>query len=177
MITIFSGYPLYFLSRLKSWFENCWFQTSDPNLIKSKNIAFIKKTPQSSVLSYQCRILSSISEAALCLLLIAVTLHTSRDIYHPISIAINTNRGLRPRTHLYLQLPLFFVLLRLHKPCSGFLPPLSRSNQTLWLVRTIGASTRWKRSQRRTCQWANVSIVWGEIDILYSWQWISLTCL
>ena len=43
MITIFSIDLLYFLSRLKSQFKNRQFQTSDLNLIKSKNTAFIKK--------------------------------------------------------------------------------------------------------------------------------------
>ena len=152
MRTIFPADLLYFLSWLKSRFENSQFQTSDLNPIKSKNMTFIKKTLQSSVLSYQCRILFGISEAVLRLILIAVTLRTSRDIYHPISVAINTSRGLWPQTHLYLQLHLFFALLHLHKPYSGFLPPLSRSNQTPWLARTIGASARRKRSQRRTCQ-------------------------
>ena len=144
MRTIFPADLLYFLSRLKSQFENSRFQTFDLNPIKSENTAFIKKTPQSPILSYQRRILFGISEAAFCLLLIVVTLCTSWDIYHPISIAINTSRGLQPQTHLYLQLPLFFALLRLHKPCSGFLPPLNRSNQTLWLERATGAST-WRR--------------------------------
>ena len=32
------------------------------------------------------------------------------------------------------------MLLYLHKPCSSFLHPLSRSNQTPWLASTIGAS-------------------------------------
>ena len=129
MITIFSTDPLYFLSRLKGRFENSRSQTSDLNPIKSENTASIKKTPQSSVLSYQRRILFGISEVVLHHLLIVVALRTSRDIYHPISVAINTSRRLQPRTHLYLQLPLFFALLRLHKPCSGFLPPFHRSNQ------------------------------------------------
>ena len=152
MRTIFFTDLLYFLSWLKSRFENRHFQTSDLNPIKSENTTFIKKTPQSFVLSYQCRILFGISEAALCLLLIAVTLRMSQDIYHPIFVAINTSRGLRPQTHLYLQLPLLFMLLCLHKPCSGFLPPLSRSNQTPWLASTIKASAWWKRSRRRTYQ-------------------------
>ena len=146
MIAIFSADLLYLLFRLKSQFENSQFQTSDLTPIKSENMAFIKKTPQSSVPRYQRRILFGISEVALRFLLIAVILRMSRDIYHPISVAINTSRGLWPQTHLYLQLPLFFTLLCLHKPCRGFLPPLSRSNQTPWLVRTIRASARWKRS-------------------------------
>ena len=82
MITIFSVDLLYFLSWLKSRFENSWFQTSNLNPIKSKNTAFIKKTHQSSILSYQCRILFGISEVALCLLLIVVAFCTSRDVHH-----------------------------------------------------------------------------------------------
>ena len=77
MRTKFPADLLYFLSRLKSRFENSRFQTSDLNPIKSENMTFIKKTPQSSVLSYQRHILFGISEAALHLLLIAVTLRTS----------------------------------------------------------------------------------------------------
>jgi len=77
MTTIFSTDLLYILSCLESQFENSRFQTSDLNLIKSKNMAFIKKTLQSSVLSYQRRILFGISEAVLHLLLIAVTLRMS----------------------------------------------------------------------------------------------------
>ena len=146
MRTIFPADLLYFLSRLKSRFENSQFQTSDLNPIKSKNTAFIKKTPQSSILSYQHRIFFDISEAVLRLLLIIVTLRTSRDIYHPIFVAINTSRGLWPQTHPYLQLLLFSMLLRLHKLYRGFLPPLSRSNRTPWLARTIEASVRQKRS-------------------------------
>ena len=144
MRTIFPANLLYFLSWLKSRFENSRFQTSDLNPIKSKNTAFIKKTLQFSILSYQRRILLGISGWRFVFLLIAVTLRTSRDIYHPIFVAINNSRGLWPRTHLYLQLPLFFALLCLHKPYSGFLPPLNRSNQTLWLERATGAST-WRR--------------------------------
>ena len=150
MRTIFPADLLYFLSRLKSQFENSRFQTSDLNPIKFENMAFIKKTPQSSILSYQCCILFGISEAVLRLILIAVTLRTSRDIYHPISVTTNTSRGLRPQAHPHLQLLLFSTLLRLHKPYSGFLHPLSRSNQTLWLARTTRASARQRRFQRRT---------------------------
>ena len=119
MRTMFPADPLYFLFRLKSRFENSRFQTSDLNPIKSKNTAFIKKTLQFSILSYQRRILLGISGVVLHLLLIAVTLHMSRDIYHPISVATNTSRGLRPQTHPYLQLLLFSALLRLHKPYSS----------------------------------------------------------
>ena len=146
MTTILSVASLYFLFRLKSQFENSRFQTPDLTPIKSKSTAFIEKTPRSSVLSYQRRILFGISEAVLRLILIAVTLRTSRDIYHPIFVAINTSRGLWPQTHPYLQLLLFSMLLRLHKLYRGFLPPLSRSNRTPWLARTIEASVRQKRS-------------------------------
>ena len=82
MITIFSADLLYLLSRLKSRFENSRFQTSDFNPIKSENMASTKKTPQSSILSYQHRILFGISGAALRLLLIVVAFCTSRDIYY-----------------------------------------------------------------------------------------------
>jgi len=77
MRTIFPADLLYFLSRLKSQFENSRFQTFDLNPIKSENTAFIKKTPQSPILSYQRRILFGISEATLRFLLIAVTLRMS----------------------------------------------------------------------------------------------------
>ena len=90
MITIFSIDLLYLSSRLKNRFENSRFQTSDFNMINSENTASTKKTPQSSILSYKRRIFFGISEAALHLLLIAVTLRTFRDIYHPISVATNT---------------------------------------------------------------------------------------
>ena len=82
MITIFSVDLFYFLSQLKSQFENSRFQTSDLNLIKSKNMASTKKTPQSFIISYQCRILFGITGATLRLLLIAVAFCTSRDIYY-----------------------------------------------------------------------------------------------
>ena len=82
MITIFYVDLLYFLSRLKSRYENRRFQTPDLNPIKSKNTASIKKTPQSSVLSYQHGILFGISGVALHLLLIVVSFLTSRDIYY-----------------------------------------------------------------------------------------------
>ena len=77
MRTIFFTDLLYFLSCLKSRFENSHFKTSDLKPTKYENTAFIKNTPQSFVLSYQRRILFGISEAALRLLLIVVTLHTS----------------------------------------------------------------------------------------------------
>ena len=82
MITMFSVNLLSFLSRLKSRFENSRFQTSVLNPIKFENTAFIKKTSQSSVLSYQCCILFGISEVALHLLLIVVAFCMSRDFYH-----------------------------------------------------------------------------------------------
>ena len=82
MITILSIDLLYFLSWLKSRFENSRFRTSDLTPIKSKKMAFIEKTPQSSVLSYQHHTLSDFSGTALHLLLIAVAFYTSRDIYY-----------------------------------------------------------------------------------------------
>ena len=82
MTTIFSINLLSFLSQLKSQFENSRFQTSDLTPIKFENTAFIEKTPQCSILSYQCCILFGISGAALRLLLIAVAFCMSRDIYY-----------------------------------------------------------------------------------------------
>ena len=72
MTTIFSVDLLYLLSRLESRFENSRFQTSDLNPIKSKNMASTKKTPQSSILSYQHCIFFGISGAMLHLILIVV---------------------------------------------------------------------------------------------------------
>ena len=77
MITIFSVALLYFLSQLKSRIENSQFQTSNLNSIKSENMAFIRKTPQSSILSYQRCILFDISAVVLQLLLIVVAFCTS----------------------------------------------------------------------------------------------------
>ena len=82
MTTIFCTDLLYLLSQLESRFENNRFQTSNLNPIKFENTASIKKTPQSSILSYQCRILSGISGVALRILLIAVAFYTSQDIYY-----------------------------------------------------------------------------------------------
>ena len=72
MRTIFPADPLYLLSRLKRQSKSSRFQTPDLNLIKSENTASIKKTPQSSVLSYQCRIFFGIIGVTLRLLLIVV---------------------------------------------------------------------------------------------------------
>ena len=82
MTTIFPVDLLYLLSRLKSQSKSSRFQTPDLNPIKSENTASIKKTPQSSVLSYQRQILSGIGGAALCLLLIVVAFCMSQDIYY-----------------------------------------------------------------------------------------------
>ena len=82
MTTIFFADLLYLLSRLESRFENSRFQTSHLNLIQSENTASTMKTPQSSILSYQCRIFFDIIGATLRLLLIAVAFCTSRDIYY-----------------------------------------------------------------------------------------------
>ena len=82
MRTIFPADLLYLLSWLKSQSKSSRFQNPDLNPIKSENTAFIKKTPQSSVLSYQRHILSGISGAVLRLLLIAVAFCMSRDIYY-----------------------------------------------------------------------------------------------
>jgi len=129
MITIFSIDLLYFLSRLKSQFENSRFQTSDLNPIKSENMAFIKKTPQSFILSYQRRILFGISEAALHLLLIAVAFCMSRDVHH-LASWLQIPAECFGLEHVYTHnCSCSFALLHLHKPYSSFLPPLSRSNQ------------------------------------------------
>ena len=82
MRIIFLADLLYLLSRLKSRSKSSLFQTPNLNPIKSKNMTSIKKTPQSSILSYQCRIFFGISGATLHLLLIAVAFCTSRDIYY-----------------------------------------------------------------------------------------------
>ena len=129
MITIFSIDLLYFLSRLKSRFENSWFQTSNLNPTKSKNTASIKRTPQPSVLGYQHRILFGISVVALRLLIIAVAFRTSRDIHHLASWLQIPAEG-SGLEHIYTRnCSCSFALLRLHKPCSSFLPPFHRSNQ------------------------------------------------
>ena len=108
MITILSISSLYFLFQLKSRFENSRFQISVLDPIKSKNTAFIKRTPRSSALSHQTpyclrhqRGGASPSTNCSCLL------HVLR---HPplCSVASNTSRGLQPRTHLHLQ-PLLFL--------------------------------------------------------------------
>ena len=77
MTTIFFADLLYLLARLKNRFENSRFQTSYFNPIKSKNTTSTKKTPQSSVLSYQRRIFFDIIGATLHLLLIMVAFCTS----------------------------------------------------------------------------------------------------
>ena len=129
MITIFSIDLLYFLYWLKSRFETSRFQTSDLNPIKSENMAFIKKTPQSSTLSYQRCILFSISEVALHLLLIAVAFCTSRDIYH-LALWIQIPAEGFGLEHIYTRnCSCSFALLCLHKPCSGFPPRFCRSNK------------------------------------------------
>ena len=92
---------LYLLSQLKSRFENSRFQTSDFNPIKSENMDSTEKTPQSFVLSYQRRVLFSISGAALHLLLIVVALHVPRYLL-PHFVAISTSQGLWPQTHPHL---------------------------------------------------------------------------
>ena len=152
MTTMFSVNLLSFLSRLKSRFENSRFQTSVLNPIKFENTAFIKKTHQSFVLSYQRRILFGIIEVALHLLLIVIAFCTSQDIYHLASWLQITAEG-SGLEHIYTRNYSYsLALLCLHKTYRGFLPPLSRSNQTPQLARTIGASAWQKRSQRRTCQ-------------------------
>ena len=129
MRAIFPTDLLYFLSQLKSQFENSRFQTSDLNPIKSENMAFIKKTPQSSVLSYQRRILFGISEVALHLLLIVVAFSTSRYVHHLASWLQIPAEG-SGLEHIYTRNYSYsFALLRPRKLYSGFLSPFRRSNQ------------------------------------------------
>ena len=124
MRTIFPANLLYFLSRLKSRFENSRFQTSDLNPIKSENMAFIKKTPQSSILSYQCRILFGINGVALCLLLIAVAFYMSRGI-HLLALWLQIPAEDFGLEHIYIRnCSCSFALLCPHKLCSGLLPLL-----------------------------------------------------
>ena len=126
MITIFSIPLLYFLSRLKSRFENSLFQSSNLNLIKSENTTSIKRTPQPSVLS---RILIGISVVALRLLLIAIDFCTSRDVHHLASWLQIPAKG-SGLEHIYTRnCSRPFALLRPCKLCSGFLPPSRRSNR------------------------------------------------
>ena len=128
MITILSVAPLYFLFRLKSQFENSRFQTSNLNPIKSENMAFIKRTPQSSILNQQCRILFCISEVALRLLLTGVTFCTSRDVHHVASWLQIPAEG-SGLEHIYTcNRSCSFALLRLHNPIAGF-SPTNRSKQ------------------------------------------------
>lgn len=128
MITVSYVDLLYFLSRLKSRFKNSRFQTSNLNPIKSENMTFIKKNPQSSVLSYQRCILFGISEVASRLLLIAVIFYTSQDIYHLISWLQISAEG-SDLEHIYpCNCSCSFALLCPRKLCSGFLPPSHRSN-------------------------------------------------
>ena len=129
MITILFVTLLCSLFWLESRFENSQFQTSNLNPIKSKNMTFIKKTPQSSVLSHQRRILFSISEVALHLLLIAVAFCTSRDIYH-LALWIQIPAEGFGLEHIYTcNCSCSFALLRPHKLCSGFLSLFHRSNR------------------------------------------------
>ena len=119
MTAIFSIVLLYFSFRLKSQFENSRFQTSNLNPIKSENMAFIKRTPQSSILNHQCRILFCISEVALRLLLTGVTFCTSRDVHHVASWLQIPAEG-SGLEHIYTRNCSYsFALLRPYKLCSG----------------------------------------------------------
>ena len=123
MRTIFPADLLYFLSRLKSRFENSRFQTSDLNPIKYENTTFIKKTSQSSALSYQCCILFSISQVTLRLLLIVVSFCTSQDIYH-LALWLQILAEGSGLEHIYTcNRSYSFALLCPRKLYRGFPPP------------------------------------------------------
>ena len=151
MLTIFSINLLYLLSRLKSQFENSRFQTSDFNPIKSKNTTFIKKTLQSSVLSYEHRIPFDISEVALRLLLIVVAFCTSRGVHLFASWLQISGEG-SGLEHIYTCNRFYsFALLHPCKLCSILFPFL----WIQWPARIAKASVQRKRFQRKTCQRAN----------------------
>ena len=80
----------------------------------------LRKLPNFPSLVNNATFSSALAGQHIIFLLIVVTLCTSRDIYHPISVATNTSQGLRPQTHLHLQLPSFSRILHLLKPYSGF---------------------------------------------------------
>ena len=144
-------------------------------LFRSENTAFIKRALRSSILShlapYSLRhwwsdVLPSINCGCLLRVLRRSPLHF---------MSSNTNRGLRPQTHLHSQL--FLRSLSPTKTRWWFFASFCRSNHFSWPAKIIEASAQQKRSRQKTCRWTSVSDAWGEIGNLCSWWWLVLTRL
>ena len=169
----------YLITLLVSAKEPIWYsrsQTSNLNLIKSKNMAFIKRAFRSSILSHLVPYSlqhwwSDASPPINCGCLLHVPRRPSLRF-----MSSNTSRWLLPRTHLHPQLFLYSSSFA-ENPIAVFSSPFRRSNHSSWPAKTTDASARRRKSRKRICRWTNVSGAWGEIDISCLWWWTVLTHL
>ena len=143
-------YLIALLFRLKSRFD-----TADPRLLILIQLSL--KTRPSLSKSFnllpsiaQRRILIGISEVVLHLLLIAVAFCATQCIRIFASCLQIPAEGFSLE-HISTR-NCSFALLRLSKPYSGFLSPFYRSNHPSWPMRTTEASTRRRKSRRKTCR-------------------------
>ena len=141
---------MYFLFRLKSRFE-----TADPRLLILIQLS-LKTWPSLSEpldllsLITQRHILFGLDEVALRLLLIVVAFCASRGI-HLFASCLQIPADGFSLEHISTR-NCSFALLRLLKPCSGFLSPFRRSNHPSWPAKTTEASAWRRKPRRRTCR-------------------------